>query len=194
MPCSCRKGKSASSGSPSGPNTRPRRRGPSHHGPAERVLPVDAGARGRVPAGLPGARIGFVAYSPWGRGFLTGTIEKPEDLAADDFRRTNPRSKRRTSGKTSRCRSPQADGRTERVHGGAAGARLGARPGEDVIPPRTKRRRWLEENIAALDVNPYGRGPAAPRDDRPEGGRRGERYGEAMMNFMRKATEPRRRT
>ncbi|MEQ1359274.1 aldo/keto reductase, partial [Salmonella enterica] len=35
--------------------------------------------------------IGFVAYSPLGRGFLTGTIKTPEDFAANDFRRTNPR-------------------------------------------------------------------------------------------------------
>ena len=98
--------------------------------------------------------IGVVAYSPLGRGFLTGTITSPDQLAPDDFRRTNPRF---------------ADDNlvdnlalAERVQWLAAAK--GCTPaqlalawllaqGEDVVPiPGTKRRRYLEENAASVDV------------------------------------------
>ena len=102
---------------------------------------------------LPTARelgVGLVAYSPLGRGFLTGAVPKPEELPDGDFRKTNPRF----------LEDNQAIADT--VHEVADG--LGVAPaqvalawvhsrGEDVVPiPGTKRRRWLEQNAGALDV------------------------------------------
>ncbi|MGE5856044.1 MAG: aldo/keto reductase, partial [Syntrophaceae bacterium] len=98
--------------------------------------------------------IGFVAYSPLGRGFLTGTIAAPGDLAGDDFRRTNPRFQeenlRRNLELANRIREMAAEK-------GCAAAQLALAwvlsRGEDIIPiPGTKRRKWLEENIAAFEV------------------------------------------
>ena len=68
------------------------RAGAPHHRAPERVFAVDPRPRGRA-FSPPAARlgIGFVAYSPLGRGFLTGQIRRFEDLAADDYRRTSPR-------------------------------------------------------------------------------------------------------
>jgi aryl-alcohol dehydrogenase-like predicted oxidoreductase len=98
--------------------------------------------------------IGFVAYSPLGRGFLTGAITSIDDLAPDDYRRTSPRF------------SPEHfDRNLELV---AVIERLAAEKdvqpaqlalawvlaqGDDIVPiPGTKRRSYLEQNVAALDV------------------------------------------
>ncbi|MBC7723210.1 MAG: aldo/keto reductase [Burkholderiaceae bacterium] len=98
--------------------------------------------------------IGFVAYSPLGRGFLTGTIRSVDTLDEDDFRRSNPR----FAGE-----NLQANIRiVEQVD--AVAAELGAKPGQvalawllaqgdDVFPiPGTKRVGYLEENVAAADL------------------------------------------
>jgi aryl-alcohol dehydrogenase-like predicted oxidoreductase len=134
--------------------------------------------------------IGFVAYSPLGRGFLTGTIEKPEDLAADDFRRTNPRFQEENFRKNLALAGlirQMAAGK------GCTAAQLALAwvlsRGEDIVPiPGTKRRKWLEENIAALDVTLTEEDRLHLEAIAPRGVAAGERYGEAMMNFMRKAT------
>jgi len=61
--------------------------------------------------------------------------------------------------------------------------------GEDIIPiPGTKRRKWLEENIAALEVTLTAEDLQRLETIAPKGVAAGERYGEAMMNFMRKST------
>jgi aryl-alcohol dehydrogenase-like predicted oxidoreductase len=134
--------------------------------------------------------IGFVAYSPLGRGFLTGTIRKLEDLAADDFRRTNPRFEEKNFRKNLSLADQVRQMADQK---GCTASQLALAwvldRGGDVIPiPGTKRRRWLEENVAALEL-------ALTDEDRqrleaiaPKGVAAGERYGEAMMNFMRKAT------
>jgi aryl-alcohol dehydrogenase-like predicted oxidoreductase len=98
--------------------------------------------------------IGFVPYSPLGRGFLTGRWQRPEDLPADDWRRNNPR----FQGDNFR-RNLEI---VERVRGLAE--RRGHTPaqmalawllaqGEDIVPiPGSKRRNRLEENAAAVDI------------------------------------------
>jgi aryl-alcohol dehydrogenase-like predicted oxidoreductase len=98
--------------------------------------------------------VGFVPYSPLGRGFLTGAIAKPEDLAEDDYRRHSPRFQGENFEKNLAL--------ARRVHEIAAS--VGCTPGqlalawvlaqgEDIVPiPGTKRRRYLEENVGALDV------------------------------------------
>jgi aryl-alcohol dehydrogenase-like predicted oxidoreductase len=98
--------------------------------------------------------IGIVAYSPLGRGFLTGQISSPDDLADGDFRAHNPRfmgeNFDRNIELVDKVRSlAEAKGCTP---GQLALAWVLAR-GDDVVPiPGTKRRRYLEENVAALDV------------------------------------------
>jgi aryl-alcohol dehydrogenase-like predicted oxidoreductase len=98
--------------------------------------------------------IGFVAYSPLGRGFLSGAITKPDDLAEDDFRRRNPRFQRENFDKNlelvDRVREIAAE--KDVTPGQLALAWLLHR-GDDIVPiPGTKRRRYLEENAAASEI------------------------------------------
>jgi len=98
--------------------------------------------------------ISLVAYSPLGRGFLTGQLRTPDDFAPDDFRRNNPRFQGENFQKNLRL--------VEKV--GALAKQKGCTPGQlalawvmaqgdDVVPiPGTKRRKYLEENLCALDV------------------------------------------
>ncbi|PLR47964.1 aldo/keto reductase [Chimaeribacter arupi] len=98
--------------------------------------------------------VGFVPYSPLGRGFLTGTLTSPEDLAADDFRRDNPRF---SPENFSRNLALVEKVKTLAEEKGVTPAQLALAwvlaQGEHIVPiPGTKRRRYLDENIAALDV------------------------------------------
>ena len=98
--------------------------------------------------------IGFVAYSPLGRGFLTGRFRKPEDLPQDDWRRSNPRFLEGNFQKNLElARRVQEMAREH--HASAAQIALAwllAR-GEDIVPiPGTKQRRYLEENVGAVQV------------------------------------------
>ncbi len=135
---------------------------------------------------LPACRrlgVGFVAYSPLGRGFLTGQIRKPEDLAADDFRRTNPRFQAENLE-----RNLALVGRLEALarEKGCTASQLALAwvlaQGNDVVPiPGTKRRRYLEENLGALQVR---LSPAElQRIDAaaPPGAAAGPRYAPAVM-------------
>jgi aryl-alcohol dehydrogenase-like predicted oxidoreductase len=98
--------------------------------------------------------IGFVAYSPLGRGFLTGAIRSPEDFGPGDFRKSSPRFQgenfQRNLDLVEHVRElAAAKGSTP---GRLALAWVLAQ-GEDIVPiPGTKRRRYLEENAAADDV------------------------------------------
>ena len=103
--------------------------------------------------------IGFVAYSPIGRGFLSGQIRSVDDLAPDDFRRRNPRSRARRSSRTSRwstgcARSPTRRASPRRQLALAWVMAQSDRAGNPaVVPiPGTKRVAYLEENAAAADV------------------------------------------
>ena len=98
--------------------------------------------------------IGFVPYSPLGRGFLTGQITKIEDLDADDWRRKGPRFQgdnfERNLDLVTKVKA-LADAK------GCTAAQLALAwvlaQGEDIVPiPGTKRRKYLEENVGALDV------------------------------------------
>jgi aryl-alcohol dehydrogenase-like predicted oxidoreductase len=99
--------------------------------------------------------IGFVAYSPLGRGFLTGQITSPEDFEPDDFRRHNPRFQGENFARNlelvDRVREIAAD--KDCTPGQLALAWVMAL-GDDIVPiPGTKRRSYLEENLGALDVD-----------------------------------------
>src|SRR2546425_1202724 len=98
--------------------------------------------------------IGFVAYSPLGRGFLTGQIRRFEDLAADDWRRNNPRFQGQNF-----QRNLDLVTRVEAIarEKGCTPSQLALAwllaQGEDVVPiPGTKRRRYLEENARAVEI------------------------------------------
>lgn len=133
--------------------------------------------------------IGFVAYSPLGRGFLTGRIGKRENLAEDDFRRTNPRFQVNTME-----RNLALVRRLEKMaaeKGCPAGQLALARvlsKGEDIVPIfGTKRRTYLAENLGALNVRLSGQDVMRIEELAPKGVFAGERYAEAMMNLMKKS-------
>jgi aryl-alcohol dehydrogenase-like predicted oxidoreductase len=98
--------------------------------------------------------IGLVAYSPLGRGFLTGQIKSPQDLAQDDFRRHNPRfvgeNFQRNLELVDRVREIADE---HDAHPGQIALAWVLHRGEDVVPiPGTKRRHYLEQNVAACEI------------------------------------------
>jgi len=127
--------------------------------------------------------VGFVAYSPLGRGFLTGQIKRFEDLAPDDFRRHSPR----FQGENFQRNLDLVRHIEEIAAGkGCTPAELALAwvlaQGEDIVPiPGTKRRKYLEENAGAVNVT------LTPEDLRridevaPKGAAAGMRYPEAAM-------------
>jgi len=122
--------------------------------------------------------IGFVAYSPLGRGFLTGQIQSPEDLEEGDFRRNNPRFQgqnfQRNLDLVAQVR--EIAGEMGRTPGQIALAWLLSR-GEDIVPiPGTKRRRYLDENAEAVDVKLTEEELERLEQAFPKGAAAGERY------------------
>ena len=122
--------------------------------------------------------IGIVAYSPLGRGFLTGQITSPDDFPEGDFRAHLPRftgeNFRRNIELVDQVRAlAEAKGCTA---GQLALAWVLSR-GDDVVPiPGTKRRTYLEENVAALDVELTPEDLATLESVFPVGGGAGDRY------------------
>jgi len=99
--------------------------------------------------------IGFVPYSPLGRGFLTGKLRSLDQLAADDFRRHQPRLQGENL-ETNVAIVERIDALAAEKHVTPARIALAwvLAQGEDVVPiPGTKRRWWLEENAGAVDVD-----------------------------------------
>jgi len=127
--------------------------------------------------------VGFVPYSPLGRGFLTGRITSIDDLEADDYRRGSPRFQGENFARNLRL--------VEAI--GALAAEKGCTPsqlalawvlaqGDDVVPiPGTKRRPFLEENAAALDVRLSVDELARIDEVLPSGIAAGERYAAKPM-------------
>jgi len=127
--------------------------------------------------------IGFVPYSPLGRGFLTGEIRTPDDLAADDTRRNHPRFQGDAFQRN--LDLVRAIG-TMAADKGCTPAQLALAwvlaQGEDVVPiPGTKRRRYLEDNLAALDVDLSAADLARIDEVLPPGAASGTRYPAATM-------------
>jgi aryl-alcohol dehydrogenase-like predicted oxidoreductase len=130
--------------------------------------------------------IGFVAYSPLGRGFLTGRFTRPEDLPADDYRRHSPRFQGENFQK-----NLDLVHRIERLAAGKgcttsqlALAWVLAQDPHIVPIPGTKRRRYLEENVEALQVILSQAEVAAIADVVPPGAAAGNRYHEATMRML----------
>src|ERR1019366_44277 len=98
--------------------------------------------------------IGFVTFSPLGRGFLTGEVTKPEDFAPNDSRQKNPRFQGDNFTRNLRLVDLVMELAADKgcTPGQLALAWL-LEKGGDVVPiPGTKRRRYLEDNIGALEV------------------------------------------
>jgi aryl-alcohol dehydrogenase-like predicted oxidoreductase len=138
---------------------------------------------------LPACRelgVGFVAYSPLGRGFLTGRFRKPADLPEDDRRRQFPRFREENFRQNMRL--------VERVR--EVAAEKGCQPsqlalawvlaqGKDVVPiPGTKRRSYLEENVGAAEVELSGEDLARIEDVLSGEAVAGERYPEQAMGSL----------
>ncbi len=125
--------------------------------------------------------IGFVAYSPLGRGFLAGRFSSPDDLDEGDFRRTGPR----FTGDNLKANLRLAD-KVKEIAGekGVTPAQLAIAwllaQGDDIVPiPGTKRRTYLEQNAAAVDVRLTGDDLARIDAELPETA--GDRYDQAGM-------------
>ena len=145
--------------------------------------------RGPEDAVLPTCRelgIGFVAYSPLGRGFLTGHIKRFEDLPDDDYRRQAPRFQgenfQRNLDLVARIEATAAEK-------GCTPAQLALAwvlaQGEDIIPiPGTKRRTYLEQNLKALEIELSATEIERLNTMAPHGIAAGLRYPEAMLQLV----------
>ena len=99
--------------------------------------------------------IGFVPYSPLGRGFLTGAIKSVDDFEADDYRRTSPRFQGDNFARNlALVEQVHALARAKGVSAGQLALAWVLAQGDDLVPiPGTKRKRYLEENLGALEVS-----------------------------------------
>jgi aryl-alcohol dehydrogenase-like predicted oxidoreductase len=127
--------------------------------------------------------VGFVAYSPLGRGFLTGQIKRFEDLAPDDYRRQSPRFQGDNFQK-----NLQLVERVSRIAKakGVTPSQLALAwvlaQGPDIVPiPGTKKRKYLEENAAADQIELTAAELKALDDAAPKGAASGARYPAEMM-------------
>jgi aryl-alcohol dehydrogenase-like predicted oxidoreductase len=125
--------------------------------------------------------IGFVAYSPLGRGFLSGRFKSPDDLDEGDFRRNGPRFTGENLEANLKLAAKVEQIATDK---GATPAQLALAwvlaQGEDIVPiPGTKRRSYLQENAAAVDVHLTAEDLARIDAELPRAS--GERYDEAGM-------------
>ncbi|MDO8210572.1 aldo/keto reductase [Conexibacter sp. CPCC 206217] len=122
--------------------------------------------------------VGFVPYSPLGRGFLTGTISSPEQLAENDFRRSNPRfagdALDHNLALVERVREIADE---KGVKPGQLALAWVLAQGDDIVPiPGTKRRTYLEENVAAVQIKLSDDELARLDAALPAGAAAGERY------------------
>lgn len=130
--------------------------------------------------------IGLVAYSPLGRGFLTGAFQKPEDFAPDDFRRHSPRYQGENFERNLRLVEKVKEMASQKncTPGQLALAWLLAQ-GEDIVPiPGTKRRERLEENLRAVEVELSAEDLQRIEEIVPLGVAAGTRYPEAIMDTV----------
>ncbi len=130
--------------------------------------------------------IGFVAYSPLGRGFLTGQIKKFEDLADDDYRRSSPRFQGANFEKNLELvRRIEEMAKEKNCKPSQLALAWVLAQGPDIVPiPGTKRRKYLEENVAALDVKLTDDDLRRIDEIIPRGVAVGMRYSEEMMKAL----------
>ena len=130
--------------------------------------------------------VGFVPYSPLGRGFLTGQIKSPADLAEDDYRRHSPRFQGENFDRNLKL---VAEVQRLAKQKGCTPAQLALAwvlaQGNDIVPiPGTKRRKYLEENLAALDVQLSADDLKQIDSVAPKNVAAGDRYPSHMMSAV----------
>jgi aryl-alcohol dehydrogenase-like predicted oxidoreductase len=130
---------------------------------------------------------GFVPYSPLGRGFLTGAIKSPDDFAADDYRRVNPRFQGENFTRNLALAAKVRELATEK---GCTAAQLALAwvmaQWQHIVPiPGTRRKANLDENLGALAVALSAAELAAIDAVFPAGAVAGARYPEAMLRLSR---------
>jgi aryl-alcohol dehydrogenase-like predicted oxidoreductase len=130
--------------------------------------------------------IGFVAYSPLGRGFLTGQIRKPSDLSADDWRHTSPRFQGENFQKNLDLVAKIEElAEKRKVKASQLALAWVLAQGDDTVPiPGTKRRSYLEENVAAVEIKLTQEELATLDAIAPKGAASGERYTPEMMGML----------
>lgn len=127
--------------------------------------------------------IGFVPYSPLGRGFLTGKIQKIDDLAADDWRRHGPRFQgENLEQNLAIVRSLETMAQRKQCKPAQLALAWVLAQGDDVVPiPGTKRRTYLDENAAALEIELTAADLTELALAAPVGRTAGARYPESSM-------------
>ena len=130
--------------------------------------------------------IGFVPYSPLGRGFLTGKIQNPADLAETDYRRTVPRFQ---GGNFDRNREllnrVEEMAREKRCTPAQLALAWVLARGDNIVPiPGTKRRKYLQENVGAVEVRLTDEDLERIDEIAPKDAFAGSRYPEAMMKLL----------
>jgi aryl-alcohol dehydrogenase-like predicted oxidoreductase len=127
--------------------------------------------------------IGFVPYSPLGRGFLTGGVKNPQDLPADDFRRISPRFAGENFGRNlDLLREVEKLAAEKRCKPSQIALAWVLSRGPDIVPiPGTKHRKYLEENVGALAVTLTPAELQRLENAFPKGAAAGERYAPAGM-------------
>jgi aryl-alcohol dehydrogenase-like predicted oxidoreductase len=130
--------------------------------------------------------IGFVAYSPLGRGFLTGRFKRFEDLPADDYRRVSPRFQGDNFEKNlDLVRQVEEMAKAKGCRPSQLALAWVLAQGDDIVPiPGTKRRQYLEENAGAIDLELTARDLRRMDESFPQGLAAGLRYPEAMMKAV----------
>jgi len=130
--------------------------------------------------------IGFVAYSPLGRGFLTGQFKRFEDFPADDFRRFSPRFQGENFQKNlDLVRRVEQIAKEKGCQPSQLALAWVLAQDKNIVPiPGTKRRKYLEENVAAIDVQLTNEDLRRIDEIFPTGAAAGERYPEHMMKIV----------
>jgi len=130
--------------------------------------------------------IGFVAYSPLGRGFLTGQFRKPEDLPADDARRNMPRFQGENFQRNLELVVKVEElARAKNCTPAQLALAWVLSKSKDIVPiPGTKRRRYLDQNLGALEITLTAADQVALEKVMPPGSTAGQRYHEAGMRAV----------
>jgi len=127
--------------------------------------------------------IGYVAYSPLGRGLLSGRFKSPDDFPEDDFRKNHPRFQGENFEKNIRLvREVEAMAHEKGCNAAQLALAWVLAQGEDIVPiPGTKHVRYLDENIGALDVSLSDEELRRLDEILPPGAAAGTRYPEQAM-------------
>jgi aryl-alcohol dehydrogenase-like predicted oxidoreductase len=130
--------------------------------------------------------IGFVPYSPLGRGFLSGRFSSPDEIDDNDFRKRNPRFAGEAFEQNMKLATKVAEIADEK---GVTPAQLALAwvlaQGKDIVPiPGTKRRKYLEENVGALEVKLTAEDLQRIDEVAPKGAASGGRYPAALMGSL----------